>query len=101
MTIVVLVPLVLGVALEVLAVFGLVVMRTAYQRLHYLGLVGYGALLIAVAVLARESFSLIADKALLTGVVLVLGGVITAHVTARSLLTRERGNWRRAAEEDG
>lgn len=99
MTVFALVPLGVGVALEVLAILGLVVMRSPYERLHYLGLVGYGALLVAVAVVIRESFSLIADKALLAAVVLVVGGVVTAHVTARSLLVRERGDWRRAEED--
>ena len=99
MTVFALVPLILGVALEGVAVLGLVVMRTAYERLHYLGVAGYGALLIAVAIVIRESFSLVADKALLAAAVLVLGGVVTAHVTARSLLVRERGDWRCAGED--
>ncbi len=45
-----------------------------YDRLHYVGLVGYGALLIAVAVVFRESFSLIGDKALLVAAILVVTG---------------------------
>ena len=43
---------------------GLLVMRDVYDRLHYVGLAGYGALLIGIAILVRESFSLIGDKAL-------------------------------------
>ncbi len=87
-----------GGTLKMLAVLGLVVMRNAYDRLHCLGLAGYGALLAACAILVRESFSLIGDKALVTGVVLVVCGPILAHTTARSLRVREHGDWRAGIE---
>jgi multisubunit Na+/H+ antiporter MnhG subunit len=86
--------LVAGGALEVIAVLGLCVMRNAYDRLHYVGLGGFGGFLVAVAVLVRESFSLIGDKALLVGFVLVLAGPVLVQTTARSLLIRELGDWR-------
>ncbi len=91
--------LIAGGLLELIAVLGLCVMRDAYDRLHYAGLAGFGAFLIAVAVLARESFSLIGDKALLVGVILVLSGPILVQTTMRSLLIRELGDWRKKAEE--
>ena len=50
-----------GVLLELFAVLGVVVMRDAYDRLHYVGLAGWGALLIAISILVRESWSLIGD----------------------------------------
>jgi multisubunit Na+/H+ antiporter MnhG subunit len=87
--------LVLGVLLELFAVLGVVVMRDAFDRLHYVGLAGYGALCIAVAILVRESWSLIGDKALATGAVLLLIGPALVHTTARSFRTRARGDWRR------
>jgi multisubunit Na+/H+ antiporter MnhG subunit len=97
--------LIAGGGIELLAVLGLCVMRDAYDRVHYVGIAGYGALLIAVAIVFRESFSLIGNKALLVGAVLVSGGAVLAHTTIRSLLIRERGDWRaaldRAAEEEG
>jgi multisubunit Na+/H+ antiporter MnhG subunit len=86
--------LIAGTAVEVVAVLGLCVMRDAFDRLHYVGLVGFGALLIAFSILVRESFSLIGDKALLVGAVLVLGGPILVQTSARSLLIRELGDWR-------
>jgi multisubunit Na+/H+ antiporter MnhG subunit len=86
--------LIAGGLLEVLAVLGLCVMRNVYDRLHYVGLAGFGGFLVALAVLVRESFSLIGDKALLVGVVLVLAGPVLVQTTARSLLTRELGDWR-------
>src|SRR5579884_3215185 len=73
--------LVLGAALEVFAVLGLVVMRNEYDRVHYVGLAGYGALSIGIAILVQESFSLIGDKALATGVVLLVIGPVLTHTT--------------------
>jgi multisubunit Na+/H+ antiporter MnhG subunit len=96
--------LIAGGAIELVAVLGLCAMRDAYDRLHYVGLAGVGALLIAVAIVFRESFSLIGDKALLVGVVLVSTGPVLVHTTIRSFLIRERGDWRagieRAAEDE-
>jgi multisubunit Na+/H+ antiporter MnhG subunit len=92
--------LIAGAALEVFATLGMVVMRDAFDRLHYVGLAGYGALLIAVAILVRESFSLIGDKALATGAVLVTVGPLVGHTTARSFRTRERGDWREGIEKE-
>jgi multisubunit Na+/H+ antiporter MnhG subunit len=86
--------LIAGGLLELIAVLGLCVMRNVYDRLHYVGLAGFGGLLVAVAVRVRESFSLIGDKALLVGVVLVVAGPVLVQSTARSLLIRELGDWR-------
>lgn len=91
--------LIAGCSLQVLAVIGLVAMRDLYDRMHYVGLAGYGGLLIAVAIVVRESFSLIGNKSLATGAVLVLLGPILVHGTARSLRARERGDWRAGIEE--
>lgn len=88
-----------GVALELLAVVGVVAMQDVYDRLHYVGLAGFGALLVGVSILVRESFSLIGDKALATGVLLVVLGPVVVHTTARSFLTRERGDWREGIED--
>ncbi len=92
--------LVAGVTLELFAALGMVVMRNAFDRLHYVGLAGYGALLIGTAILVRESWSLIGDKALATGAVLVLIGPVLVHTTMRSLRTRERGDWREGIGEE-
>jgi monovalent cation/proton antiporter MnhG/PhaG subunit len=86
--------LITGGLLELIAVLGLCVMRDVYDRLHYVGLAGLGALLIGVAIVVHESFSLIGDKALLVGVVLVLTGPVMVQTTARSLLIRDLGDWR-------
>ena len=86
--------LVAGAGLDLLSVLGLCLMRDAYSRAHYVSLAGFGALVIAVAIVFRESFSLIGDKALLVGVVLVTTGPILIHTTVRSMLTRQHGDWR-------
>ncbi len=89
-----------GGLLELLAVLGLCLMRSVYDRLHYVGLAGFGAFFVGVAILVRESFSLIGDKALLVGVVLIVCGPVVAQTTARSLLIREHGDWRAKLDEN-
>lgn len=94
------VVLIAGVGLQLFAVLGLLVMRSVFDRLHYVGLAGYGALLIGISILIRESWSLIGDKALLTGGLMVLIGPVLVHTTVRSLRTRERGDWREGIEQE-
>ncbi|HEY2318834.1 MAG TPA: monovalent cation/H(+) antiporter subunit G [Solirubrobacteraceae bacterium] len=93
-----LILLIAGVGLEVIAALGVSVMRDALDRLHYVGVAGYGALLVGASILCDESFSLIGDKALLTGVLVVLIGPVLVHATARSLRTRARGEWNAGVE---
>jgi multisubunit Na+/H+ antiporter MnhG subunit len=90
-----------GVGLEVLAVVGLSAMRNVFDRLHYVGLAGFGALLLGASIIVRESFSLVGDKALGIGLLLVFLGPVLVHTTARSFLDRTRGDWRRAIDADG
>ena len=85
-------------AIEVIAVIGLCALRDVYDRLHYVGLAGFGALLVGVAIVIRESWSLIGDKALATGTVLALFSPVVVHATARSFRTRTRGGWRDGVE---
>jgi monovalent cation/proton antiporter MnhG/PhaG subunit len=91
--------LIAGVGLELLAVLGVAVMRDVYDRLHYVGLAGFGALLIGISILVRESWSLIGDKALATGLLLVLLSPVLVHTTARSFRTRQLGDWRKQIEQ--
>jgi multisubunit Na+/H+ antiporter MnhG subunit len=90
--------LIAGGALELLAVVGMCAMRDVYDRLHYVGLASFGALLVAVAIVVRESFSLIGDKALLVGVILVTSGPVLVQTTMRSFRIREHGDWRAGVE---
>ena len=96
--------LVLGVAVEIVAVIGVCAMRDVFDRLHYVGLAGFGALLVGVSVLVREGFSLIGNKALVAGAFLALLGPVLVHATARSMRTRQLGDWRDGVQrhrEDG
>jgi multisubunit Na+/H+ antiporter MnhG subunit len=97
--VVVAVLLVCGVVLIVLSTFGVVLMRTVFDRLHYQAPAALGTLLIAIAILVRESFSLIGDKSLAVGVFIVLSGTVLTHVTGRSARVRELGDWRIARGE--
>jgi hypothetical protein len=74
-------------------------MGNVFDRLHFSGPAAFGALLVAISILVRESFSLIGDKALLIGLVLVLAGPVLVQTTVRSLLIREEGDWRTRARE--
>ena len=77
--------LVAGVAVELLACAGVVLMRDALDRLHYTGAGTVAALLLATAVLVRDSFSLIGDKALLLAVLVLLVGPVMTHYTAQAI----------------
>jgi monovalent cation/proton antiporter MnhG/PhaG subunit len=91
--------LIAGGGLEVLAVIGVAAMRDVFDRMHYVGLCGFGALLIGIAILVRESWSLLGDKALATGVLLVLLSPVLVHTIARSFRTRDLGDWREGIEK--
>jgi multicomponent Na+:H+ antiporter subunit G len=85
--------LTLGVGIELMCALGVLVMRNVYDRLHYVGAAAFGVLLVALAVLVRDSFSVIADKALLVAVLILATGPIMSHATARALRVREHGHW--------
>jgi monovalent cation/proton antiporter MnhG/PhaG subunit len=91
--------LIAGGAICVLACLGVAAMRNVYDRLHYVGAASIGTLLIAVAVVVRESFSLLGDKALAVAAVLLFAGPVVAHTTARSARIRERGEWMAGIED--
>ncbi|HEY2535962.1 MAG TPA: monovalent cation/H(+) antiporter subunit G [Solirubrobacteraceae bacterium] len=82
-----------GVAVLLLCALGVLVMGSAYDRLHYASAAGWGAMLVALAIVARESLSLIGDKALLSAAVVVVCGPVLSHATARAGRIRERGAW--------
>lgn len=76
--------LVAGVSIELLCSVGVLMMRGAYARLHYGAPAGLGAVLLALAIVLRQGFSLIGDKALLIGVFVLLTAPVLSHVTARA-----------------
>jgi multisubunit Na+/H+ antiporter MnhG subunit len=90
----------LGVGLGVIATLGVVVMRDWQDRLHYGGLSMFGVVLVGLAVLVRESFSVIGDKALATALIVLVAGPIANHVILRSGRVRTLGDWRRNVDEE-
>jgi monovalent cation/proton antiporter MnhG/PhaG subunit len=90
-----------GVAIELACCVGVLVMEDAYDKLHYLGPAAIvGPLLIAAAVVVRESFSQAGIKSLLTAALLIIASPVLSHATARALYIRQRDHiepdpWRR------
>ncbi|HWD70162.1 MAG TPA: monovalent cation/H(+) antiporter subunit G [Solirubrobacteraceae bacterium] len=83
-----------GVLLQLIAVLGICVMRDTLDRLHCVSLGGWGTMLIGIAILVEQYFSLLGDKALLAGFLTALLGPVLVHTTARSFRIRTRGDWR-------
>jgi multicomponent Na+:H+ antiporter subunit G len=77
--------LVAGVAVELLACAGVVLMRDALDRLHYTGAGTLAALLLAAAVLVRDSFSLIGNKAILLAAFVLVTTPVLTHFTAQAI----------------
>jgi multicomponent Na+:H+ antiporter subunit G len=75
-----------GGAVQVLGVLGVVLLRDALDRLHYLAPSALAAILFAVAICVQESlFSQIGLYALLLAGFLVFTGPVLAHATARAI----------------
>ena len=89
-----------GVGLGVVATLGVVVMRDWQDRIHYAGLSSLGVVAVALAVLVRESFSVIGDKALVTSLVMLFVAPVANHVILRSGRVRTLGDWRRNVDEE-
>lgn len=85
----------LGVAMEVIACVGVVMMRGVYDRIHFLAPSVLGAILVAAAVWVREGPSIISLQATLLSGFLVVASPALAHATARAARISERGDWRR------
>ena len=83
----------LGVAIELVACLGLVVMRNAIDRLHYAGAATVvGPTLIAAAVCVEEGlFTTSGLNAILVALMLALFGAALGTATARAIRITERG----------
>jgi multicomponent Na+:H+ antiporter subunit G len=77
-----------GVLVLAFACLGVLVMRGALARLHYVQVATLGAVLVVAAVLVRDGASLIGVKAVLVGAFLVTTSPILSHATARAIHTR-------------
>jgi multicomponent Na+:H+ antiporter subunit G len=83
--------LIAGAAVELLACAGVVLMRDALDRLHYAAAGTLAAILVAAAVLVRDSFSLIGAKSIVVAVLVLVTSPVLTHYTARALAEREGG----------
>ncbi|HEY0517904.1 MAG TPA: monovalent cation/H(+) antiporter subunit G [Ilumatobacteraceae bacterium] len=82
--------LALGVTVQVLACIGVLVMRDAYQRLHYAAAATtLGPVAIAAAIVVREALAETGLEAILTAAVLLAGGAVLTHATGRAARIRE------------
>jgi multisubunit Na+/H+ antiporter MnhG subunit len=79
-----------GIAVQVFTCLGVVMMRDALDRLHYVGTSAVGIPLVCAAVIVDEGPSLIGLKALLTAAFLMVTGPTLAHATARALFLHRR-----------
>jgi multicomponent Na+:H+ antiporter subunit G len=87
--------LVVGVAVGLISALGVLVMRGAFDRLHYTDTAGLGAVLISAAVAVREGLSSqIGMKAVLLAVIFLVTSPVIAHLTARAARLRASGDLR-------
>jgi multicomponent Na+:H+ antiporter subunit G len=90
----VIVLLVVGVGVTLLSCLGVLVMRDAYDRLHYTTPAATLApVAIAAAVVLEERLSAAGVKAVLVALVLVGTNPVLGHATARAARIRQLGEW--------
>jgi multisubunit Na+/H+ antiporter MnhG subunit len=85
------------------ASLGVLLMRDAYQKLHYVTPAALVApALVALAIGVRMGVSENTGETFLALLLMVLAGPFLAHATMRAIRVRETGDWRPAGDrEDG
>jgi monovalent cation/proton antiporter MnhG/PhaG subunit len=85
--------LVIGVAVQLTAVVGVLVASNVYDRLHFIGPGSiFGPVALALAVVVDEGpLSQAGLKSILVAVLLLALGPVLVHATARAAFVRERG----------
>lgn len=89
----------LGVALSLVSCLGVLVARSVYDRLHFLGPISLGAVCIAVATLVHNGFSLVGDKALLAAAGLLVCSPVLIHAAGRAARITAHGEWQVQPDE--
>ena len=87
----------LGLAVLVVlgASLGVLLMRDAYQKLHFVTPAALVApALVALAVLVQAGLVENSGETCLALVVMVIAGPFLSHATMRAIRVRERGDWR-------
>jgi multisubunit Na+/H+ antiporter MnhG subunit len=92
--------LVAAVAAQLICALGVVVMRTAADRLHYASAAfTVGPFCVLAAILLREGMTTASYDTIATVGLMFLGGPIVIHATARALRRREHGHPQARPEE--
>ena len=94
----------LGLAAAVVLVSsaGVLVMRDAYQKLHYVAPIAVVApVIVALAVLVQSGWTENSGQTWLGVLFMLAGGPFLAHATIRAARIREEGDWRRSAGRPG
>jgi multicomponent Na+:H+ antiporter subunit G len=94
--------LLLGLAVLVVAgaSLGILLMRDAYQKLHFVTPAALVApVLVTLAVLVEEGLDENSGETCLALVFLVIAGPYLSHATMRAIRVREKGDWRPGKEE--
>ena len=80
-----------GVLIELSCCVGVLLMRDAYDKLHYTGPAAIlGPVLLASAVVIREGVGQAGIKAVLVALLLIVANPVLAHATGRALYIRQR-----------
>jgi monovalent cation/proton antiporter MnhG/PhaG subunit len=83
--------LAVGVAIELACCLGVLVMRDAHDKLHYIGPAAIlGPIAVAAAIVVRESWSQAGIKAVITVVLMIIANPVLTHATGRALYIRRR-----------
>jgi multicomponent Na+:H+ antiporter subunit G len=86
--------LVVGVGVTLACCVGVLVMRDAYDRLHYTApATTIAPLAIAAAIVLEEGLSAAGVKALLVALALLVTNPVLTHATARAARIRRLGEW--------
>jgi monovalent cation/proton antiporter MnhG/PhaG subunit len=91
--------LILGVVLALIACVGVLVFRNVFERLHFSSPAVLASVCVAVAVVTKESFSLVGDKAILVAAILLVGAPLLTHAIGRAARTAAHGDWKLRPEE--
>jgi multisubunit Na+/H+ antiporter MnhG subunit len=85
----------LAAAVVLISSAGVLVMRDAYQKLHYVTPIAVVApVIVALAVLVQSGWTENSGETWLALLFMVIGGPFLAHATIRAARIREQGDWR-------
>lgn len=98
-TVLVAVLVVVGVVCTWVSVVGLLVTHGVFDRLHYVGPAGMGAVCVAAAVIVDDPGGAVAVQAAVVGVFVVIVSPVLVHATARAARIAGRGAWQRGDDE--